>query len=51
MIPEDIVSISRELLNNRIILKPEAMIYGSSDPVGTVNSIIDRIVGEVEIPT
>ena len=51
VIPEDIVSISRELLNHRIILKPEAMIDGSSDPVGTVNSIIDRIVGEVEIPT
>ncbi|OWP55885.1 MAG: magnesium chelatase [Thermoplasmatales archaeon B_DKE] len=51
VIPEDIVSISRELLNHRIILKPEAMIDGSSDPVGTVNSIIDRIVSEVEIPT
>ena len=51
VIPEDIVSISRELLNHRIILKPEAMIDGSSDPIGTVNSIIDRIVGEVEIPT
>jgi MoxR-like ATPase len=51
VIPEDIVSISRELLNHRIILKPEAMIDGSSDPVGAVNSIIDRIVGEVEIPT
>ncbi|MHB1708989.1 MAG: AAA family ATPase [Thermoplasmataceae archaeon] len=51
VIPEDIVSMSRELLNHRIILKPEAMIDGSSDPVGTVNSIIDKIVGEVEIPT
>lgn len=51
VIPEDIVSISRELLNHRILLKPEAMIDGSSDPVGAVNKIIDRIVGEVEIPT
>ncbi|MEM0155156.1 MAG: MoxR family ATPase [Thermoplasmataceae archaeon] len=50
VIPEDIVSISRELLNHRILLKPEAMIDSSSDPVGAVNKIIDRIVGEVEIP-
>jgi MoxR-like ATPase len=50
VIPEDITSISRELLNHRILLKPEAMIDGSSDPVGAVNKIIDKIVGEVEIP-
>lgn len=50
VIPEDIRFLSRELLNHRIILKPEAIIENGSDIMSTVYNIIDNVVSEVETP-
>lgn len=50
VIPEDIRYISRELLNHRIILRPEAMMENGNNVTDTVNRLIDRVIGEVETP-
>ncbi len=50
IIPEDIKYMSRELLNHRLILRPEAMIENGNDVIGTLNNIIDRVISEVDTP-
>ena len=50
VIPEDVRYISRELLNHRIILKPEAMMENGNSVIETVNRLIDRVIGEVDTP-
>jgi len=50
VIPEDIKYMSRELLNHRLILRPEAMIENGNDVMGTLNRIIDQVILEVETP-
>lgn len=50
VIPEDIKYLSRELLNHRLILRPEAMIENGNDVLGTLNRIIDEIISEVDTP-
>ncbi len=50
VIPEDIRSMSRELLNHRLILNPEAMVSAGNNVIGEVNSIIDSVVSRVVPP-
>lgn len=50
VIPEDVVYICLEILNHRIILKPEAIIESGADVATSVNRIIKGIVSEVESP-
>lgn len=50
VIPEDIIYLCTELLNHRIILKPEAMIENGADVISSVKRIISGIVSEVEPP-
>ena len=50
VIPEDIKYLSRELLNHRLILRPEAMIENGNDMLGSLNRIIDEIISEVDTP-
>ena len=50
VIPEDIKYMSRELLNHRLILRPEAMIENGNDVMGTLNKIIDQVILEVDTP-
>ena len=40
VIPEDVRFISRELLNHRLILRPEALLENGGDGVSTVNEKI-----------
>ena len=50
VIPEDVRFISRELLNHRLILRPEALLESGGDGVSTVNKIIDRLISQVATP-
>lgn len=50
VIPEDVIYICTEMLNHRIILKPEAIIDSGTDLISSVKKIIRRIVSEVEAP-
>lgn len=50
VIPEDIRFISRELLNHRLILRPEALLESGGDGVTTVNRVIDRLISQVATP-
>lgn len=50
VIPEDVLYICTEILNHRIIMKPEALIEGGVDVISSVKSIIRRIVSEVDPP-
>ncbi len=50
VIPEDVTYICTEVLNHRIILKPEAIIDSGTDIISSVKKIIRRIVSEVEAP-
>ncbi|WP_337859918.1 MoxR family ATPase [Ferroplasma sp.] len=49
VIPEDIIFMAKEILNHRLILRPEALMEGESDYkkiiFGTIDSIIDSIEG------
>ncbi len=50
VIPEDVRFLSRELLNHRLILRPEALLESSGDGVTTVNRVIDRLIAQVAAP-
>ncbi len=50
VIPEDVRFISRELLNHRLILRPEALLENGGDGVSTVNRVIDRLISQVATP-
>lgn len=50
VIPEDVRFMSRELLNHRLILRPEALLESGGDPVATVNRVIDRLISQVATP-
>lgn len=50
IIPEDVRYIAKELLNHRLILRPEALLESSGDSIATVNRVIDRLVSQVETP-
>ena len=50
VIPEDVRFISRELLNHRLILRPEALLEGGGDGASTVNKVIDRLISQVATP-
>ncbi len=50
VIPEDVRFISRELLNHRLIMRPEALLEGGGDGVSTVNKVIDRLISQVATP-
>ena len=50
VIPEDIKTMSHELLNHRLILNPEAMVSAGNNITEEVNKIIDGILADVEAP-
>lgn len=50
VIPEDVRFISRELLNHRLIMRPEALLESGGDGVSTVNRVIDRLISQVATP-
>ena len=50
VIPEDVKFLSKELLNHRLILRPEALLENSGDALSTVNRVIDRLVSQVAAP-
>ena len=50
VIPEDIKTMSHELLNHRLILNPEAMVSAGNNITEEVNKIIDSILADVEAP-
>lgn len=50
VIPEDIRFLSRELLNHRLILRPEALLENGGEGVTTVNRVIDRLITQVATP-
>ncbi len=50
VIPEDVIFISKELLNHRLILKPEALLDNESDYQRIIYDIIDKIIATVEVP-
>lgn len=50
VIPEDIKTMSHELLNHRLILNPEAMVSAGNNIIEEVNKIIDSILADVEAP-
>lgn len=50
VIPEDIRFLSKELLNHRLILRPEALLENSGDGTATVNRVIDRLISQVAAP-
>lgn len=50
VIPEDVRFLSHELLNHRIMLRPEALLENGGDAISVVNKVIDRVVSQVETP-
>ncbi|CAC12049.1 regulatory protein moxR related protein [Thermoplasma acidophilum] len=50
VIPEDITFMAFEILNHRLILKPEAIMDETDDPKLIVKRIIDRVLSEVPVP-
>ena len=50
VIPEEIKTMSHELLNHRLILNPEAMVSAGNNITEEVNKIIDGILADVEAP-
>ncbi len=50
VIPEDVRYMARDILNHRLILKPEAVIDENTDIKEITGRIIDRIVSETEYP-
>lgn len=50
VIPEDVRFLSRELLNHRLILRPEALLENGGEGTVTVNRVIDRLISQVETP-
>ncbi len=50
VIPEDVRYMARDILNHRLILKPEAVIDENTDIKEITGRIIDRIISETEYP-
>ncbi len=50
VIPEDVRYMVRDILNHRLILKPEAVIDENTDIKEITGRIIDRIISETEYP-
>lgn len=50
VIPEDVRYLSRELLNHRLILRPEALLDGGGDAYSVVTRVIDSVMSQVESP-
>ncbi len=50
VLPEDVIYLSREILNHRLILKPEAFIDNENDYQKILYNVIDKIVSSVDVP-
>ncbi|MCL4306707.1 MAG: MoxR family ATPase [Candidatus Thermoplasmatota archaeon] len=50
VIPEDVRFLAHELLNHRIMLRPEALLENGGDAMSTVNRVIDRVISQVATP-
>ncbi|MGC8608595.1 MAG: AAA family ATPase, partial [Thermoplasmata archaeon] len=50
VIPEDVKYMAKDILNHRLILKPEAVIDENTDIRQITERIIDKIISEVEYP-
>jgi MoxR-like ATPase len=50
VIPEDISYMAHELLNHRLILRPEALVDSADNPVEAAYKVIDEVMAEVEPP-
>jgi MoxR-like ATPase len=50
VIPEDVKFMSNEILNHRLILRPEALMEAESDYKKVISGIIDSIINSVEAP-
>ena len=50
VIPEDVIFMAREILNHRLILRPEALMDADADYKKIVYNVIDSIINSVEAP-
>ena len=50
VIPEDIRFMAHELLNHRLMLRPEALLENGGEGSRIVERVIDRVVSQVETP-
>lgn len=50
VIPEDVIFMAREILNHRLILRPEALMDADADYKKIVYDVIDSIINSVEAP-
>ena len=50
VIPEDVTFMAREILNHRLLLRPETMIDYESDYRNMIYNVIDSIVKSIEAP-
>jgi MoxR-like ATPase len=50
VIPEDVIFIAREILNHRLIMRPEALIDSDADYRKIIYNVIDSIINSVEAP-
>lgn len=50
VIPEDVRFMAKEMLNHRIVLKPEVLVDSDSDPYAPVMRTIESIISGVESP-
>ncbi|EQB73047.1 MAG: hypothetical protein AMDU4_FER2C00107G0004 [Ferroplasma sp. Type II] len=50
VIPEDVIFMVREILNHRLILRPEALMDSDTDYKKVIYNVIDSIINSVEAP-
>ncbi|MCL4311531.1 MAG: MoxR family ATPase [Candidatus Thermoplasmatota archaeon] len=50
VIPEDVIFMAREILNHRLILRPEALMDSDTDYKKVIYNVIDSIINSVEAP-
>ena len=50
VIPEDVIFMAKEILNHRLILRPEALMDADADYKKIVYNVIDSIINSVEAP-
>ncbi len=50
VIPEDVIFMAREILNHRLILRPEALMDADADYKKIIYDVIDSIINSVEAP-
>jgi len=50
VIPEDVIFIAREILNHRLIMRPESLIDSDADYRKIIYNVIDSIINSVEAP-